>query len=78
MILMKDKIIMLVIGLILGVVLAGCCFWFATKINTPTNVQEMRSGEDGRGEMRGGPDDVPSNVTDNTTNTTNSSTENDV
>ena len=75
---MKDKIIMLVLGLILGVVLAGCCFWFATKINTPTNVQEMRSGEDGRGEMRGGPDDVPSNSTNNNTNTTNSSTENDV
>lgn len=30
---MKDKIIMLIIGIVIGAVLAGACFWFATTIN---------------------------------------------
>lgn len=68
---MKDKIIMLIIGLVLGVILAGCCFWFATSINAPSNMQEMRGAEGRGGEMRGDPNDIPSNASSNTTNTSN-------
>lgn len=43
---MKDKIIMLIVGIILGAVLAGGCFWFATSItkNERVDMQNMDKG----------------------------------
>lgn len=62
---MKEKIIMLILGIIIGVVLAGVCFWFATTINRQNdgNMPEMN-----RGEMR---QDPGKNNGENTTSTEN-------
>lgn len=49
---MKDKIIMLIIGIIIGAVLAGACFWFATSINKPDNVNNDFSNSIDKGGMR--------------------------
>lgn len=47
---MKDKIIMLILGIVIGAVLAGVCFWFATSINQPNMNKNMQGME--RGNMR--------------------------
>lgn len=41
---MKDKIIMLIVGIVIGVVVAGACFWFATSINKSNDNIEMNGG----------------------------------
>lgn len=46
---MKDKIIMLIVGIIIGAVLAGACFWFATSV-TKNNMGDMQNVD--RGTMR--------------------------
>lgn len=48
---MKDKIIMLIIGIIIGAVLAGACFWFATSINKPDDINSNFSNSMDRGGM---------------------------
>lgn len=59
---MKDKIIMLLIGIVIGAVLSGACFWFATSLNSPGGRGNMPEMED-RGEMREQPEFNSNNTT---------------
>lgn len=68
---MKDKIIMLIVGIIIGAVIAGACFWFATSImgngrgNMPEDMQ-------GKGTMRQDQNFTPNENMINAQNSTNS------
>lgn len=64
---MKDKIIMLIVGIIIGAVLAGACFWFATSV-TKNDMGEMPNMD--KGTMRQEKDFEPNSNTVKSQNTT--------
>lgn len=52
---MKEKIGMLILGIVIGVVLEGGCFWFAMKVqadNVESNIPAKEQMDKGNG-MRG-------------------------
>lgn len=66
---MKDKIIMLILGIVIGAILAGACFWFATTVTKSDDDAKPETTENfERGKMQdenmGQRNDIESNTTD--------------
>ena len=57
---MKDKILTLIIGILIGAIITTICFYFINKSNESSNVMPYFDGKMMSGQNGGTPPDMPS------------------